>query len=145
MTLCNAYQQCILQRFQLCNLHDIFIFFPYQITLQSSDYGKHLRAVEGLLERHGLIEVQVKSQGNQINQILQVAESYVQSKHRESKIIRKRTAMLTNLHQEWVVLLLQDMISWVWFQYVICQDQFFFSSISCSLHWLCWKSNVSQV
>ncbi|KAJ8045597.1 Spectrin beta chain, non-erythrocytic 1 [Holothuria leucospilota] len=69
------------------------------MSFQSKDYGKHLQAVEGLLERHGLIEAQVKSQESQISHIHQVADSYLQMNHRESKMIQKRTVKVKELHQ----------------------------------------------
>lgn len=63
-------------------------------TLQSSfyaeDLGRHLLAVEDLLQKHSLVEAHIASQGDTIKKLNNQAQSYIEDGHKEAPILQKR-------------------------------------------------------
>ena len=62
--------------------------------LRSEDYGKHLMAVEDLLQKHHLVEAQVNSLGSRVHGLNKRAQPYMKSLHPESQLLTKRLEML---------------------------------------------------
>ncbi|XP_071480964.1 spectrin beta chain-like [Diadema antillarum] len=65
-----------------------------QVSLQSDERGKHLQAVEALLQKQSLVETQILTQGERINQVNQIADRCLRQEHAESASIKKRTVEL---------------------------------------------------
>ncbi|XP_030854700.1 spectrin beta chain, non-erythrocytic 5 [Strongylocentrotus purpuratus] len=65
-----------------------------QVTLQSDERGKHLQAVEDLLQKQSLVDTQILTQGERINQVNVIADRCLKQDHPESSTIKRRTVDL---------------------------------------------------
>ncbi|XP_063958759.1 spectrin beta chain, non-erythrocytic 5-like isoform X1 [Lytechinus pictus] len=65
-----------------------------QVTLHSDERGKHLQAVEDLLQKQSLVDTQIATQGERINQVNIIADRCLQQDHPESPTIKRRTVDL---------------------------------------------------
>ena len=74
--------------------------YLFQVGLQSEDCGKQLLGVQDLIQRHSLIETQIKTQGRRVKEVNQKAEIYLKDKHPESKTITKKVAKLNTDHRK---------------------------------------------
>jgi spectrin beta len=60
--------------------------------------GQHLLAVEDLLQKHNLAELQVTSLGETQRRLGRQAQQYVNSGHREVPLLQKRLGQLTSAY-----------------------------------------------
>eukprot|EP00057_Strongylocentrotus_purpuratus_P010375 XP_011664849.1 PREDICTED: spectrin alpha chain, non-erythrocytic 1 [Strongylocentrotus purpuratus] len=65
-----------------------------QVTLQSDERGKHLQAVEDLLQKQSLVDTQILTQGERINQVNVIADRCLNLVRQESFTIKRRTVDL---------------------------------------------------
>ncbi|XP_074649217.1 spectrin beta chain-like isoform X2 [Tubulanus polymorphus] len=65
--------------------------------LQSDDCGKHLMAVDDLLEKHAMIEAQVNAMGRRVHQLNKKAQELVDDDHPSSELLCEK---LTDLNKD---------------------------------------------
>ncbi|GFR08930.1 spectrin beta chain, non-erythrocytic 1 [Trichonephila clavata] len=59
-------------------------------SFYTEDLGRHLLAVEDLLQKHSLVEAHITSQGDTIKKLNKQALSYINDGHKEAPILQKR-------------------------------------------------------
>ncbi|XP_035225862.1 spectrin beta chain, non-erythrocytic 1-like isoform X1 [Stegodyphus dumicola] len=59
-------------------------------SFYTEDLGRHLLAVEDLLQKHSLVEAHITSQGDTIRKLNKQAQSYIDDGHKEAPILQKR-------------------------------------------------------
>ncbi|KAG1650605.1 Spectrin beta chain [Nymphon striatum] len=67
-----------------------------ETNFNSEDFGKHLLAVEDLLQKHNLVESQVNSQGETIDKLNKQAQHFILTGHKESVVLEKRLKTLND-------------------------------------------------
>ncbi|PSN40703.1 hypothetical protein C0J52_13751 [Blattella germanica] len=67
-------------------------------NFQSEDVGPHLLAVEDLLQKHSLAELQVTSLGETQRRLGRQAQQYVSSGHREAPLLQQRLDQLNSAY-----------------------------------------------
>ncbi|XP_071547281.1 spectrin beta chain, non-erythrocytic 5 isoform X4 [Panulirus ornatus] len=65
----------------------------------SEDVGRHLLAVEDLLQKHSLMESQVHSMGETIKRLNKQGEASINSLHKDAPLLQKRLQELNQGHQ----------------------------------------------
>ncbi|GIY06493.1 hypothetical protein CDAR_514752 [Caerostris darwini] len=61
-----------------------------EASFYTEDLGRHLLAVEDLLQKHSLVEAHITSQGDTIRKLNKQALSYINDGHKEAPILQKR-------------------------------------------------------
>lgn len=69
-----------------------------QGNFQLEDVGPHLLAVEDLLQKQSLAELQVTSLGETQRRLGRQAQQYVNSGHREVPLLQQRLSQLTSAY-----------------------------------------------
>ena len=69
-----------------------------QGNFQSEDVGPHLLAVEDLLQKQSLAELQVTSLGETQRRLGRHAQQYINSGHREVPLLQQRLEQLTSAY-----------------------------------------------
>ncbi|XP_066955513.1 spectrin beta chain, non-erythrocytic 5 isoform X7 [Macrobrachium rosenbergii] len=70
-----------------------------QVNFCSDDVGRHLLAVEDLLQKHALMESQVHSMGETIKRLNKQGEAFISSGHKDAPVLQKRLEELNKGHQ----------------------------------------------
>ena len=86
------------------------VWIDFQPTLKSEDIGRHLDAVENLLQQHSLIESQLNNLSDRVKRLNQRALPYKKSLHPEAQILQKR---LEPLNKEFEKLVFFRICCWI--------------------------------
>ncbi|XP_076029013.1 spectrin beta chain, non-erythrocytic 5 kst isoform X3 [Oratosquilla oratoria] len=70
------------------------------VSFQSDVVGSHLLAVEDLLQKHGLMESQMSSMGEQIKRLNKQGEALISTGHKEAPQLKERLEKLNEEHKQ---------------------------------------------
>lgn len=73
--------------------------FFLQVSFTSDDVGRHLLAVEDLLQKHALMESQVHSMGETIKRLNKQGEAFISTGHKDAPVLQKRLQDLNKGHE----------------------------------------------
>ncbi|XP_075227745.1 spectrin beta chain, non-erythrocytic 5 kst isoform X2 [Lycorma delicatula] len=72
-----------------------------EVTFQSEDVGPHLLAVEDLLQKHSLTEMQVSvAMGETVRRLNRQGQQYIASGHKEAPLLQARLEQLNTAHNK---------------------------------------------
>lgn len=74
-------------------------YFFLQVSFTSDDVGRHLLAVEDLLQKHALMESQVHSMGETIKRLNKQGEAFISTGHKDAPVLQKRLQDLNKGHE----------------------------------------------
>lgn len=77
----------------------IVLFKNFQANFCSDDVGRHLLAVEDLLQKHALMESQVHSMGETIKRLNKQGEACITSNLKDGPLLQKRLEELNQGHR----------------------------------------------
>lgn len=69
----------------------MYVSIPYQVSLKSEDYGKHLLGVQDLIQKHTLSETDITTQTEWAKTLKTQAQKFVDEKHPDSAKIKRKT------------------------------------------------------
>ncbi|XP_042865885.1 spectrin beta chain, non-erythrocytic 5-like isoform X7 [Penaeus japonicus] len=70
-----------------------------EVSFCSDDVGRHLLAVEDLLQKHALMESQVHSMGETIKRLNKQGEAFISTGHKDAPVLQKRLQELNKGHE----------------------------------------------
>lgn len=70
-----------------------------EVSFCSDDVGRHLLAVEDLLQKHALMESQVHSMGETIKRLNRQGEAFISTGHKDAPVLQKRLKDLNTGHE----------------------------------------------
>lgn len=69
-----------------------------EVIFKSEDVGPHLLAVEDLLQKHSLMEMQTTAMGETVRKLARQAQQYISAGHKEALLLENKIEQLHNAY-----------------------------------------------
>lgn len=73
-----------------------------EAAFKSEDVGPHLLAVEDLLQKHSLMEMQTTAMGETVRKLARQAQQFVSAGPKEASLLQDKIEQLHNAYNKWV-------------------------------------------